>query len=215
MLRKILIIVGSIIFAVLLYFASITPTPVISALTPASGAKYVAHNTPIIITFDGPLDSSRRRKLTLTTNPTISDQLDWDDNYTTLILRPPFPLTKNTTYSVVLTFGKQELTNFSFTTDPYDADDLARQAALQSEDDKLFGQQLETALAAKPWLKSLPIITPDYYIFYDSDAQRFNIHFTSPQSPELLDQALTSLEAIKVKPADRKYKTFQDAPTEE
>lgn len=206
-------VLGITLVIVAYIYQLLIPTPALPTVTPLDGSLFVPLNTPITLSFPTPLSASTRRRLTITTDPPLLDNPTWNNAADTLVLNPRQPLAKNTHHTISLQFRGREFTSFSFTTDPYDAADLQYQAKQQSADDLIFGQKVKDSLARRPWLSSLPVRTPTYYIYFDSPTNQFFIYFTAPQTPTLLEQALMSLKEIGVAGSDLKYKTFQDSST--
>lgn len=202
--------ISTLLLVIIYLFSLFAPTPPIPSFSPLTGASFVPLNTPITLTFSTPLSNSARNKLIISTTPPISDAPRWNSSGDTVVLNPSTQLTKNTLYTITLTFRNKDLTSASFTTDPFDARDLQLQAVQQIADDKVFSAQVEKNLTRYPWLKYIPIITPSYNIFFNSPSSTFWITFTAPRTPELEAEAVAALKNIGVKEADLKYKTFQD-----
>jgi len=207
------IIVGIIFLLVVYLFSLFAPIPPIPSFSPLTGTNFVPLNTPITLTFSTPLSTNTRNKLVISTTPPISDTPRWNSSGDTVVLNPSTQLTKNTPYTITLTFRGKVLTTSTFTTDPFDAKDLLLQATQQIADDQVFATQAEKNLTRYPWLKYIPIITPEYNIFFNSPSSTFWITFTAPRTPSLEEEAVTSLKDIGVKEADLKLKFFQDTPT--
>jgi len=200
------LIAGFILASILLLFINATSTiPSIINSSIKDGQTNILLDTSLDLTFSVPLSSKERRRLTFVFTPQLPSSPIWDKTSTIVRLITPSLFTKNTHYSIKVLYQNKPIYTISFTTNPYDKADLIEQGKKQALDDLIFGQKVSESLKKRPWLSSLPIRTPSYYIYFDTPSQKFLFYFVAPQTPALEQQAVDALKKIGVPTQDLKY----------
>jgi len=192
-----------IIFTAVLYFWPSLKPPRVVTTSPELSQVNVLLDSPVVLNFAEPIKQSLQKKLVVDSSPVIVGTPSWSDDGKSLRLTPLTPLVKNTTYYLDLIFQNKVVYSFSFTTNPFDAEDLRIQAQNQATDDKIFSASWEKIITDYSWYPSLPVDTPAYYIFFDFDTKIFDIHLknkpiSSESQTQIESAALDSLKKIGV-----------------
>jgi len=208
---RLLFIAGLILASILLFFLSRTTPPSVQSTSLTNDQVNVLLDTPINVTFTTPTTSSERRRLTYNFIPPIADSPTWDSSNTIVRLNSHSTLTKNTHYTLDILYNDKSIYTLSFTTNPYDNVDLREQASKQTQDDLLFATKEKELIIKYPWYPKLPIITPNYYIFYSFIDKEFKIHLTSETDQRQLElDGVGAIKKLGIPAQDIKYSTVVD-----
>jgi len=208
---KLFFVAGLILTSILLFFLSRTTPPSVQSTSLTNDQVNVLLDTPINITFAAPTSSSDRRRLTFNFVPPIADSPTWDSSDTIVRLNSYSALTKNTRYTLDILYNNKSIYTLSFTTNPYDNVDLREQASKQTQDDLLFATKEKELITKYPWYPKLPIITPNYYIFYSFIDKEFKIHLTSETDQRQLElDGVGAIKKLGIPAQDIKYSTVVD-----
>jgi len=199
------LIAGFVLASLFLFFINQTTPPSIQSTSLSNDQTNVMLDVPVDIAFTTPTTARERRHLAFNIVPPIVGSPTWDSPNTIVRLNPYSTLTKNTHYTIDILYKNKSIYTLSFTTNPYDEADLHDQANKQAADDLIFGQKVSESLQQRPWLSSLPIRTPSYYIYFDTPSQQFLFYFIAPQTPILEQQAIDALKKLGVPTQDLKY----------
>ena len=209
--HRLYLIAGFIVTSLLLLFFNFSaPIPSVASASISPHQTNVLLDAPLTLTFSSPLSSTERRRLTFHLIPSVSDSSAWDGSYTIVRLNPHSSFIKKTSYTLEVLYKNKSIYTLSFSTNPYDEADLRDQANKQAADDLIFGQKVSESLQQRPWLTSLPIRTPSYYIYFDTPSKQFLLYFIVPRTQTLEQQAVDDLKKIGVPTQDLKYSIVVD-----
>jgi len=198
------------------FFVSKPPTPTVKSTVPANNAELILDNTPLTITFANPLSSNQQAQTTVTAEPSATFQLTWPSP-DQLLVTPTNFFTKDTRYTITISFDQNSIPSFSFTTNFYSSLELEEQGREQIADDLIFGQTWTEFIKQNPWYKSLPIETKTYRIIYDFEKKSFRIRLLITPSPTerqtIVQQALNDLEKIGVNLKETSYTVLEPTPS--
>lgn len=144
----------------------ITASPLqVSNVSPSNNAQNVGIYANIVITLSRSLDSNEQKNISVQTSPSANFKQQWSGR--TLTLTPQGVLKTNTTYTNIVTYSGQPLSQWSFTVvspNNISKEDMAKE---QSQSDKNFGNWQQNIITNYPWYNKLPISTNSYFVYFD------------------------------------------------
>lgn len=73
----------------------------------------------------------------------------------------------------------------------------------QSQTDKEYADQVREQDEQYPWLQSLPLQTPNYFVYFDTSTNEFTAEiYNTSQEQQLRQEILSRLQALNINTAD-------------
>jgi hypothetical protein len=151
---------------------TITKNSIVSFL-PKDKATNVGSTTPIVVTFKSPLSTAEKKSIQVSLSPQVEIQGTFSPDGKTFTSTPVSPLSLGKTYTVTLLYLDKPYT-WSFSTISVPTESLEEQMQKQTQSDSDFGQKQKAIQDQYPWINNFPIMTNDYFIFFDVDKKDFN-----------------------------------------
>lgn len=191
-------------------FVSPEPTPTITFTTPTNNSQTVVEDSDIKIVFEDELSQKEASQINAKSTPEVTFIKTWVDT-NTLLLTPRDDLQNDTEYKIGIYFKDKEIDQITFRTELYSKEEVRLQGIEQSENDKLFNEDLKETFDEMPWLEKLPIKTEEFTIVYDFNEQSLRIRLLIPESsPEqtktnLQQKALENIEETGINAGEITY----------
>lgn len=180
-----------------------TENSIVSFL-PKANATNVGSTTPIVVTFKNSLSIAEKKSIQVSLSPQIEIQGTFSSDGKTFTSTPVSPLSLGKNYTVTLLYLDKSYT-WSFSTISTPTESLEEQMQKQTQSDQDFGQKQKAIQDQYPWINNFPIMTDEYFIFFDVDKKDFNATlYPSKQSSVSQDNQVAQLkekaiDAIKSK----------------
>ncbi len=172
------------------------PTPRVASSVPKPNGFLEIRDPFIQIIFDKPVLPAQQSFIKVKSQPDASFRLVWESPVK-LSLIPSITLTPNEDYRIQLSLNEKLIFTLPFKTayGPYSPKELDQQAVKQGQEDLVFNQKIEDLYKQLPFLRSLPITTPEYGIVYDYEKKAVRIRVKYDIGPGL--SKANQLERIK------------------
>lgn len=172
---------------------TVTKNGVVSFL-PKNNATNVGSTTPIVVIFKNPLSTAEKKSIQVSLSPQVEIQGTFSPDGKTFTSTPVSPLSLGKTYTVTLLYRDKPYT-WSFSTINAPTESLEEQMQKQTQSDQDFGQKQKAIQDQYPWINNFPIMTDDYFIFFDVDKKYFDATlYPSKQSNVSQDDQVTQLK---------------------
>lgn len=173
---RLLIILGGCLVLVAIFFLiqQFFPktTMKIIAFLPSDGATEIALSPTISVTFSRPASPEEQKQIFFFTELLIKGASEWSGDRKTFTLKPEGPLKVEQKYQLELSYPGKKF-SWSFTTKKSEQLTQDEQIQLQAEADRNFAQAQKEILENYPWFLKLPILTDQYFVYFDLEKKIF------------------------------------------
>jgi len=191
------------VFVVIVYFM-VTARPRVGVVSsvPEDGGQEVSQTTDVFVNFDKEVSQATQEQIEIKISPEEEIEFIWLGDRVKVV--PKENLDPGTTYTITVSFRGSEIFRFSFMTALFTQEQLAREGALQSQDDFEFGEAFKKFAEQYPFYLSLPIERTEYRIVYDFEENSFRIRLkVTPTDVEaeraIIERALEEIRKLGIK----------------
>jgi hypothetical protein len=201
-LKRFWLVVVLVVAAVVYFVFSAPPRVGVVSSLPQDKSEAVSQTTDIFVNFDKEVPASVQKLIRISISPEESIEFIWTGNKVKIV--PKEKLDPGTTYLLVVKLRETELFRFSFTTALFTEEQLAREGALQSQDDFEYGEAFKAFAQQYPWYLALPIERNEYRIVYDFEESSFRIRLKlvptdAETEKKIVDRALEEIRKLGIK----------------
>jgi hypothetical protein len=185
----------------------------IYSFSPKNGTTNASIFEQITIIFSKPLAPSEVTSILFSAIPDIKGTQVWSENNTILTITPQQPLLPQQDYTLKIRYGNQFFT-WSFTTKASTTLTEEEQIKAQTIADQNYGKAIRAQEEAYPWLQSLPLQTPTYFVFFDTNKKQMlaTLYPTASSTLSIEQQEATIKSQILIRLQELGIDTIKYAP---
>jgi len=208
MIKKLLSVLKRFWWVVIIFVAAVVylvvsvPTRVgVVSSVPRDNSEAISQTTDIFVNFDKEVPASVQKLIAISVSPEEPIEFIWTGDRLKIV--PKEKLDPGTLYTLTVSLRGREIFRFSFTTALFTEEQLAREGALQSQDDLEYGEAFKAFAQQYPWYLALPLERNEYRIVYDFEESSFRIRLKLvPTDIEtenrIIDQALEEIRKLGI-----------------
>ena len=191
------------VVAIFVYFlVSASPRVRVVSSSPEDKSQNVSQTTDIFVSFDKEVSASLQKQIKIEIRPERPIEFIWLGNRVKVV--PKEKLDPGQTYTITVKLADKEIFRFSFSTALFTEEQIAKEGALQSQDDLEYGEAFKKFAEQYPWYLSLPIERNEYRIVYDFEESSFRIRLKlvptdAETEKKIIDRALEEIRKLGIK----------------
>ena len=200
-LKRVWWVVFLLVAAAVYFVFSVPPRVEVVSSLPQDKSEAVSQTADLFVNFDKEVPASVQKLIAISISPEESIEFIWTGDKVKVV--PKEKLDPGTLYTITVSLRRREIFRFSFTTALFTEEQLAREGALQSQDDLEYGEAFKAFAQQYPWYLALPIERNEYRIVYDFEGSSFRIRLKLvPTDIEtetrIIDQALEEIRKLGI-----------------
>ena len=191
------------VLALSVYFLFSAPPRVrVVSSVPEDKSQNVSQNPDIFVNFDKEISASIQKQIKVEIRPERPIEFILLGNRVKVV--PKEKLGPGQTYTIAVKLADREIFRFSFSTALFTEEQIAKEGALQSQDDLEYGEAFKKFAEEYPWYLSLPIERNEYRIVYDFEENSFRIRLKlipvdEETEKKVIAQALEEIRKLGIK----------------
>lgn len=201
-LKRFWLVFAFVLAAVVYFIVSAPPRVRVLSSVPRDRSEDISQTTDVFVNFDREVPESLKPLIKIEVSPEEAIDFIWFPDRVKVV--PEEKLDPGTSYTIIVRLREDEIFRFSFTTALFTEEQLAREGALQSQDDLEFGEAFKAFAQQYPFYLSLPIERNEYRIVYDFEESSFRIRLKlvpadAETEKRIIDQALEEIRKLGIK----------------